>query len=149
MDKLFSRFGKNAVMLVLLGAIVGGVAGAAVAAPIAHANFFSDLWNGITSPFGGGTSTSTSNQSSSPQALYKPAFEYEQAVIDAVKHASPAVVSITISKNLPVLEQCPSDPFSDLPPDFQQFFGGGGGFTQPCDSGKTKLQEVGSGSGFL
>jgi serine protease Do len=59
------------------------------------------------------------------------------------------VVSITISKNVPIIEQCPYNPFSDLPPEFQQFFGDNyPQFYEPCEKG-TKLQEVGSGSGFI
>ena len=40
----------------------------------------------------------------------------EAQVVNAVKIASPAVVAITISKNIPIIEQCPYNPFSDLPP---------------------------------
>lgn len=92
---------------------------------------------------------------STPQSLnlkplsevYKP-IEYEVRVINAVKIASPAVVAITISKNVPIIEQCPYNPFSNLPPEFQQFFGQNLQFYQPCQKG-TKLQEVGGGSGFI
>lgn len=75
---------------------------------------------------------------------------YEETVIKAVESASDGVVSIIISKNLPIIEQCPYNPFGDLPQEFQQFFGpfGGSEFYQPCQKG-TKLQEVGGGSGFI
>ncbi len=72
----------------------------------------------------------------------------EAQIINAVKIASPAVVAITISKNVPIIEQCPYNPFSNLPPEFQQFFGPNVQFYQPCQKG-TKLQEVGGGSGFI
>lgn len=78
---------------------------------------------------------------------YNPA-GYEAQVINAVKVSSAAVVAITISKNVPVIERCSYNPFSNLPPEFQQFFGGDTQFYQPCQKG-TKLQEVGGGSGFL
>ena len=85
----------------------------------------------------------------SGQALYRPAEDYEKAVVSAVKKASPAVVSITISKNVPVIENCPSDPFSNLPPEFRQFFGSDfPQFSVPCEKG-TKFQEIGGGSGFI
>ncbi|MEK7147011.1 MAG: trypsin-like peptidase domain-containing protein [Patescibacteria group bacterium] len=85
-----------------------------------------------------------------PVQLYKPALDYEQAVIQAVEKASPAVVSIIISKDLPVIEQCPYNPFGDLPPEFSPFFDlGPFQFNQPCAKGKTKRQEVGGGSGFI
>lgn len=79
--------------------------------------------------------------------IYKP-IDYEAQVISVAKTASPAVVAITISKNVPIIEQCPYNPFSNLPPEFQQFFGGDVKFYQPCQKG-TKLQEVGGGSGFI
>jgi len=86
---------------------------------------------------------------SSSTALYAPTNDYEAAVINAVKKASPAVVSIVISEQVPILEQCPYNPFGDLPPEFQQFFGNTPDMTQPCNTGKTQLQEVGGGSGFI
>lgn len=88
----------------------------------------------------------TSSTSAVP--LYKPVIDYEQAVTDAVEKASPAVVSIIVSKDLPVIEQCPYNPFSNLPPEFQQYFGDQFQFSQPCQKG-VKRQEIGGGSGFV
>jgi len=79
---------------------------------------------------------------------YESTVGYEDAVMKAVDKVSPAVVSITISKNVPIIEQCPYNPFGNLPQEFQQFFGGGFQLSQPCQKG-TKLQEVGGGSGFI
>ncbi|MBI1960737.1 MAG: trypsin-like peptidase domain-containing protein, partial [Candidatus Liptonbacteria bacterium] len=80
---------------------------------------------------------------------YAPTVDYEEATIRAVEKSSPAVVSITISKNVPVVEQCPVDPFGGTSdPFFNNFFGGGFQFYAPCEKG-TKLQEVGGGSGFI
>ena len=141
---------RTRIFTIVLAAVV--IAGALATVQSARATFLGDLWQNLTKPFsppagppsvGGATSSTTS------VPLYKPALDYEQAVVGAVKKASPAVVSITISKNVPIIEQCPYNPFSDLPPEFQQFFGDNGSFTQPCDSGKTQLQEVGGGSGFV
>jgi serine protease Do len=117
----------------------------------AQANAVIGFWNGKVLPFAlqkykNSAAMTTENNIS----LYQPAIDYEQAVVDAVKKTSPAVVSIIISKNVPVVEQCPYNPFGDLPPEFQQFFGNGSSdFTEPCDTGKTQLQEVGGGSGFI
>jgi serine protease Do len=86
---------------------------------------------------------------SSSVAFYAPTNDYEAAVIVAVKKASPAVVSIVISEQVPVVEQCPYNPFSDLPQEFQQLFGSSTDMTAPCTTGKTQLQEVGGGSGFI
>lgn len=72
----------------------------------------------------------------------------EVAVVNAVKKANPAVVAITISKNVPVYEQY----FERIPSPFGDFFGDDffGGFTIPQLRQKgTELREVGGGSGFL
>lgn len=82
-----------------------------------------------------------------PAQTYVSYVSYEQAIIDSVKSASPSVVSIIISKNLPVYEQQFINPFGDIP-DF--------GFGSPFDfqipqyvQKGTKYQEVGAGSGFI
>ena len=72
---------------------------------------------------------------------YVSQISYEQAIIDSVKSASPSVVSIVISKNLPVYEQQFINPFGEGSPF---------GFEVPVPVQKgTKHQEVGAGSGFL
>lgn len=76
---------------------------------------------------------------------YVSKIEYEQAIIDAVKSASPSVVSIVISKNVPVYEQQFINPFGDIPG-----FGSPFTFQIPQNVQKgTKYQEVGAGSGFI
>ncbi|MBI1866566.1 MAG: trypsin-like peptidase domain-containing protein [Candidatus Staskawiczbacteria bacterium] len=66
---------------------------------------------------------------------------YEQSIINSVKESSPSVVSIIITKNLPVYEQQWIDPFGDLSiPGFE--------IPRYIQKG-TKQQEVGSGSGFI
>ncbi len=73
--------------------------------------------------------------------IYIPQVSYEQAIINTVKSASPSVVSIIITKNLPVYEQQWVNPFGDL---------GIPGFEIPQYVQKgTKQQEVGGGSGFI
>ncbi|MEK7658448.1 MAG: trypsin-like peptidase domain-containing protein [Patescibacteria group bacterium] len=83
----------------------------------------------------------TSNEKPAETA-YKSNISYEQAIIDSVKGASPSVVSIIISKNLPVYEKYFINPFPDIAPgfDFQ--------IPQYVQRG-SKLQEVGAGSGFI
>lgn len=74
---------------------------------------------------------------------------HDRAITNAVERANPAVVSITISKNVPILERCPIDPFRNLPPEFQQLFGDNfPQFYQPCQKG-TEKREIGGGSGFI
>jgi len=76
----------------------------------------------------------------------------ESAVISAVEKVSPAVVSIIVSKDLPVIEQYYQSPFgSDF---FRQFFGDDFsdffGFSAPRYRQKgTEKREIGGGTGFL
>src|SRR3989344_6516993 len=46
--------------------------------------------------------------------LYQPQTSQEEAIIGAVKTYSPAVVSIVISKDVPILEQYYISPFNDF-----------------------------------
>lgn len=80
-------------------------------------------------------------QNQSSEVSSAPPISYEQAVIDAVASASPSVVSIVISKNMPVYEQRFINPFG---------FGSPFGFEVPEYVQKgTELQEIGAGSGFI
>jgi len=69
---------------------------------------------------------------------------YEEQVVNVVKRSSPAVVSIIVSKDLPVVEQYYINPFQefgfDLPPGF--------GIPQFRQKG-TQRKEVGGGTGFI
>ncbi len=72
--------------------------------------------------------------------------EHERRVIEVVKKSSPAVVSIIISKYVPVVERYYVNPFGDLPQEFQPFFN----FQIPQYKQKgMKKQEIGGGSGFI
>ena len=63
----------------------------------------------------------------------------EDKIISAVKNVSPAVVSVIISKDLPVIEQYYTNPFGDL---------FGIQIPQQRQVG-TKKQEIGGGTGFI
>jgi serine protease Do len=149
--------GNRKTVAIIAGALVAGLLlGVVISAPHAQANAISDFFGNLLKPLGIGQSapvgtSAPSGSSSSSAPLYQPTLNYESAVVDAVKKASPAVVSIIISKNVPIVEQCPYNPFGNLPPEFQQFFGNGNApqFTQPCSTGQTQLQQVGGGSGFI
>ncbi|MEK9170812.1 MAG: hypothetical protein AAB789_00660, partial [Patescibacteria group bacterium] len=131
-----------------LTAIIFNPFSAALATKASISGFFKNL-PFLNKLFNAKQTTSTpQNLNLKPsKGVYKPT-DYEAQIINAVKIASPAVVAITISKNVPIIEQCPYNPFSNLPPEFQQFFGQNLQFSQPCLKG-TKLQEVGGGSGFI
>ncbi|MGC9968197.1 MAG: trypsin-like peptidase domain-containing protein [Minisyncoccia bacterium] len=144
---------RKIIAIIAVALVAGVFLGVAASVPQAQANAVTDFFGKLFSPLfvqPQPSSTFTARPSSTTVPLYQPVIDYEQAVVSAVKKAAPAVVSILISKNVPIVEQCPYNPFSNVPPEFQQFFGNDAqGFTQPCDTGKTKLQEVGGGSGFI
>ncbi len=151
-------FDKRIFIALIAGIVIGSLISPVFTAPAARANLLDDFWNGFLMPFHIKPNQPTASSSvsgllqHSSQPAYEPAIEYERAVIAAVKKASPAVVSITVSKYVPILEQCPYNPFPDLPPEFRQFFSIDGESSRlyaPCDTGKKELQEVGGGSGFI
>ncbi|MEI8270861.1 MAG: trypsin-like peptidase domain-containing protein [bacterium] len=75
-------------------------------------------------------------------------FSQESFVVDAVKRASPAVVSIVLSKNVPKYESY-VDPNNQYNP-FGNMFGGNFFFNVPqYRQNGTEEKEVGSGSGFF
>ncbi len=158
---------KQIALFIIVAGLMGGVLGSLVSSSFVRANpngtlaqagnplqnFYEEY---IAPLFPNSISSSPLSTSSpllpittqAPAVPYSPPVDYEQAVISAVKRASPAVVSVIISKNVPIIEQCPYNPFSNLPPEFQQFFGSQQQFYEPCQKG-TKLQEIGGGSGFI
>ena len=139
---------KKVIFLIITVALIGSFFGSAFSARLSQANFLDNIFNFLKKPVAPETLSPNKENSPPSQSLYKPVVDYEQAVIKAVEKASPSVVSIVISKDLPIVEQCPYNPFSGLPPEFRDFFGGGFQFYQPCEKG-TKKQEVGGGSGFI
>ncbi len=151
---------KRILILIIVSALVGGVFGSLISAAPARANLFKDFYDQNLKPLfqpkidrqsiTNDEQPATNNEQSiiTDLPIYTPAVDYEQAIIKAVEKASAAVVSIIISKDLPVIEQCPYNPFGNLPQEFQQFFNQGWEFYQPCQKG-TKRQEIGGGSGFI
>jgi serine protease Do len=74
--------------------------------------------------------------------------QYESRIVEIVDQTSPAVVSIVISKDVPIVERYyrEYDPFGG----FGGLFGGFGGFQVPEYRQKgTEKKEVGGGSGFF
>ncbi len=94
------------------------------------------------------TATSTGEALREPSGFAKALQSEEERVVSAVKRASPAVISIVVSKDVPIVEQY----FEEFNP-FFDFFGdefGGGGFQVPrLRERGTERREVGSGSGFI
>ncbi len=90
--------------------------------------------------------------SSTQSSSFAPSSSHEDAVVNTVKSSQPAVVSIVISKDVPVIERYYSNgPGSSDP--FSQFFGNGFlpfQFQAPqLRQNGTEKKEIGGGSGFL
>ena len=68
----------------------------------------------------------------------------ESSIIDVVKQASPAVVSIVVSKDVSKIRQFGFNPFESDP--FFDFFGIN---EQPQKNSKPNIQKIGAGSGFF
>lgn len=89
--------------------------------------------------------------SSSQNSSFSASSSHEDAVVRTVKQAQPAVVSIVISKDVPIIERYYSD---DSVNPFDDFFGGGlfspfrFRVPQLREKGVEK-REIGGGSGFL
>jgi len=152
------RFDRNILGFVLLAGIVGGVMGGALAPSAASANlsirqtgFLDDVLNFFRPRAADEAAPAAPERGEKPAeaSLYRPVLDYEEAVVAAVDAAVPSVVSIVISKDVPVVERCPYDPFGDLPPQFREFFGWNfGELSVPCERG-TERRQVGGGSGFV
>jgi len=71
---------------------------------------------------------------------YLPQISEEKAVIEVVKEVSPAVVSIIVTKDLPVIEEYWVSPFEESPFEFK--------IPQYRQKGVEK-QEIGGGTGFI
>lgn len=91
-------------------------------------------------------------QSSGVLNIPRSSLAQEEAIVNIVKKYSPAVVSVIISKNVPIVEQCfispfgEGDPFAN-DPFFRRFFGD---FRIPaqCRNG-SQFKEIGGGTGFI
>lgn len=135
---------KSLINVFLVG-LLGVIIGATLSSGRVSAGFLDDLLKRFVPE---ATAPATNQGKPSPATPYSATVDYEQAIIRAVEKASPSVVSIVVSKDLPVIERCPYNPFPNLPPEFKDFFDDDFGFTVPCEKG-TKRREVGGGSGFI
>lgn len=148
--KIYNGAKKEIFVLAL---IAGLVVVASIGLKSCQAISLNDFYNKYLKPFIAlPAKTGAENAvETKPVEIYAPTVDYETAVIKAVEKASPAVVSVVVSKDLPVLEQCPYDPFSSFFGDdlFRNGFGGFN-FTVPCPSSdKTEKKTIGGGTGFI
>ncbi len=80
---------------------------------------------------------------STSEQAYQPQTTQEQKVIDVVKQTSPAVVSIVITKDVPILEQIYENPFEEFGPVPFEFL------VPRIRQKGTEKKEIGGGSGFI
>ena len=78
---------------------------------------------------------------------YLPRTSQEEAIIEVVKKASPAVVSIVASKDVPVFEQFYINPFEGSP--FEDFFKGFEFQIPELRQKGTEKREISAGTGFI
>ena len=139
MENVISRnynFSVRALVAVLALGIVAGGAGSMLMKQAAAGY---ELWP-LGNWFGSGSLAAATDKT-----IVKVVSE-ESQVIDSVKKASPAVVSIVATAEVPTYETVYSQPFSDLPPEMQQMFG----FSVPEQrQNGTQKQKIGAGTGFL
>ncbi len=134
---------KN-IKIGVIAVLVGLVIGFAASPGLGRASIFDNITDFFRETFRTATSTEEIKEAE-PATPYEPTIDYESAVIEAVEKASPSVVSIVITKDIPKIETY--DPFSDLPPEFREFFGEGFQFQRPSE--ETEKREVGGGTGFI
>ncbi|MFA4999325.1 MAG: trypsin-like peptidase domain-containing protein [Parcubacteria group bacterium] len=141
--------------IILITVAIIAIASVTTADFLSHASFSSDVFNGVdefldnlkfwekseNEPVFSVSSDDNAGflKDENPDS-YESHIEFEEAVIGAVDKAALGVVSIVVSKDVPILDKCPvTDPF--FGPNFQ--------FYVPCDSGRTEKKEVGGGTGFF
>jgi len=116
------------IVAIVIGGLVGGAAGFIAAQSFANSQpFFKTISNSVNDQ--------------------RVALDTEtDPVVKVVEQASPAVVSIIVSKDLPKIDQ------GQVPDLFKQFFGdnfNNGAPSTPTTPGETQKQEIGGGSGFI
>lgn len=134
-----------------LGTIIIGFFSGALGAVVVISIFFMLLLpQGELGPYSFINSMSRLSPQASPngqRVAVTPQIGQESSVVDAVKKAKPAVVSIVISKDIPIIERYYDENQSDP---FNQFFGMPFNFQMPqYRQNGTQQQEIGGGSGFL
>ena len=133
--KSFSKLLKNkflfeAIFLIIVSCVAGFMAG------IISIHYFQNQINEFLQKIEINLPTAENPLQNGQE--YVSSFYYEQAIIDTVKEASPSVLSIIISKDLPVYEQQWISPFGEFGFEIPQYVQKG-----------TEKKEVGGGTGFI
>lgn len=128
---------------ILISTFIGGIAG--FLASELSTEGIKNIINGIETGRGPLLeSLSSANKDSSGDGTKVSVIEEESATIGAVEQASPAVVSVIVTKDVPKLDSYFSDPFANDP-----FFNPFGLRNTPRREPETEKQEIGGGTGFI
>jgi len=132
---LKNQFFWGVILIILISSIFGFLSG------IIYYNYFSPGADNYISKLNIG---SPQGKIVEKQTVYLPQTSQEEAVINVVNKVSPAVVSIIITKDVPIIEQYYTDPFQG----FGDFFGSDFLIPHYRQNG-TEKKEVGGGTGFI
>lgn len=132
------------ILISMVVSLVVGFGAGAVSGYLVGSDFFKEGFSGLL-PRIENQQELPGEEAAAPYESQEPG---EKTVIDAVRLASPAVVSVIVTKDLPIIEQFYTDPFED----FNKFFGDDffSPFQVPQYRQKgTEKREVGGGTGFI
>jgi len=143
LKKLIKKFGRQElifllVLVVAVSSFSGFAAGAVIGGVLYQQVAFLFKQAGLELP-------ERIIQKTVVEKEYIPQTTQEQKIINVVKNVSPAVVSIIITKDVPIIEQFFTDPF-------EGFFGGRSPFQFQVPQFRqqgTQKREIGGGSGFI
>ncbi|MEA3293004.1 MAG: trypsin-like peptidase domain-containing protein [Patescibacteria group bacterium] len=138
---LKKRFFWSIILIIFISSIFGFLAG------FASFKYFSEGFHGHLLGINSQYFQSKNKIAEQEKQKYNFEISDEQRIINVVKKVSPAVISIIISKDVPIIEKYYSNPFEN----FKDFFGNS--FPQynvPKYREKgTEKKEVGGGTGFI
>ncbi len=140
------KIDKQKLQKIVLPLILGLVFGLLLSSLLNQPNLVNNVKTFFSQAFESNNATSTTAEIEEVEE-YKPAIAYENAVTEAVEEANPTVVSIVITKDLPVMQNYYGDFFGNMPPEFRDFFGYPE--QEPQDQKKTEKKEIGGGTGFI
>jgi serine protease Do len=135
----------SAVVATAFGFVAGYMAGNEQVGAALYASMPSVIRQALPEPSSGSSGSGLTAEQ--VRQLLKPVKTTEEKIVGVVKQASPAVVSIVGSKDVPIWEQYYENPFQGNS-FFEQFFGPNFGVPQYRQKG-TERQDVGAGTGFL
>lgn len=133
---------KKILLIIFISLLAGGFVGNYLISDFTQSGYFEKIKDLFKT-----TPSETEENFFIPE--YKSIIDYEETVIGVIEQTSDSVVSIIVSRDLPVIRRrSPQDPFSLIPPEFRDFFDIP--FEeQDFNNDETIRREVGGGTGFI